>query len=66
LQAIGEELGPQHIDGLLRRWLARLPHRFTAQTVNTCLDVDAIPNPLRSEMQHFQSAACQTQRVKAG
>lgn len=31
LQTICQELGPQHIDGLLRRWLARLPHPFTAQ-----------------------------------
>ena len=31
LQAICEDLGPQHIDGLLRRWLPRLPHPFTAQ-----------------------------------
>lgn len=31
LQAICDELGPQHIDALLRRWLARLPHPFTAQ-----------------------------------
>jgi hypothetical protein len=31
LQTICEEMGPQHIDGLLCRWLARLPHPFTAQ-----------------------------------
>jgi hypothetical protein len=30
LQAICEAMGPQHIDGLLRRWLSRLPHPFTA------------------------------------
>ena len=30
LQTICEELGPQQIDGLLRRWLSRLPHPFTA------------------------------------
>jgi hypothetical protein len=29
LQTICEELGPQHIDALLRRWLSRLPHPFT-------------------------------------
>jgi hypothetical protein len=31
LQTICEEMGPQHIDALLRRWLSRLPHPFTAQ-----------------------------------
>ena len=31
LQTICEELGPPQIDGLLRRWLSRLPHPFTAQ-----------------------------------
>ena len=31
LHTICEEMGPQHIDALLRRWLARLPHPFTAQ-----------------------------------
>ncbi|MGH9723291.1 MAG: hypothetical protein ACRD8O_24025 [Bryobacteraceae bacterium] len=31
LQQICNELGPEQIDGLLRRWLARLPHPFTAQ-----------------------------------
>ena len=31
LQAICEEMGPAHIDGLLRRWLARLPHPYTAE-----------------------------------
>jgi hypothetical protein len=31
LQAICEQLGPQQIDQLLRRWLARLPHPFTPQ-----------------------------------
>jgi hypothetical protein len=31
LRAICEELGPAQVDGLLRRWLARLPHPFTAQ-----------------------------------
>jgi hypothetical protein len=31
LQTICEEMGPQHIEGLLRRWLSRLPHPFTAQ-----------------------------------
>jgi hypothetical protein len=31
LQQICDELGPEQIDGLLRRWLARLPHPFTAQ-----------------------------------
>src|SRR5688572_32141233 len=31
LQTICEEMGPQHIDGLLRRWLSRLPHPFSAQ-----------------------------------
>lgn len=31
LQTICEELGPQQIDGLLRRWLSRLPHPFSAQ-----------------------------------
>lgn len=30
LQAICEELGPAQIDGLLRRWLSRLPYPFTA------------------------------------
>jgi hypothetical protein len=31
LQTICEEMGPEHIDSLLRRWLARLPHPLTAQ-----------------------------------
>jgi hypothetical protein len=31
LQAIGEQLGPEQIEGLLRRWLARLPHPFIPQ-----------------------------------
>jgi hypothetical protein len=30
LQAICDRLGPDQIDGLLRKWLARLPHPFTA------------------------------------
>jgi hypothetical protein len=30
LQTICEEMGPEHIDGLLRRWLSRLPHPFMA------------------------------------
>ncbi len=30
LQAICDRLGPQHIDALLRKWLAILPHPFTA------------------------------------
>ncbi|HUH71875.1 MAG TPA: hypothetical protein VLZ05_25170 [Mycobacterium sp.] len=30
LQRICDRLGPQHIDALLRKWLARLPHPFTA------------------------------------
>lgn len=30
LQPICDRLGPQHIDALLRKWLARLPHPFTA------------------------------------
>lgn len=29
VQAICDRLGPQHIDALLRKWLARLPHPFT-------------------------------------
>jgi hypothetical protein len=31
LQTICEEMGPQQIDALLRRWLSRLPHPFTPQ-----------------------------------
>jgi hypothetical protein len=31
LQNICDELGPLEIDGLLRRWLARLPHPYTEQ-----------------------------------
>jgi len=31
LQTICDEMGPEQIDGLLRRWLARLPHPYTAQ-----------------------------------
>jgi len=31
LQAICDQLGPEQIDGLLRRWLARLPHPYTPQ-----------------------------------
>jgi hypothetical protein len=30
LQAICDQLGPAQIDALLRKWLARLPHPFTA------------------------------------
>jgi hypothetical protein len=30
LQGLCDRLGPEAIDGLLRRWLARLPHPFTA------------------------------------
>ena len=30
LQRVCDRLGPQHIDALLRKWLARLPHPFTA------------------------------------
>ena len=29
LQAICHRLGPPHIDALLRKWLARLPHPFS-------------------------------------
>jgi len=29
VQAICDQLGPAHIDALLRKWLARLPHPFT-------------------------------------
>ena len=29
LQQICDSLGPEHIDALLRKWLARLPHPFT-------------------------------------
>jgi hypothetical protein len=31
VQAICDRLGPEQIDGLLRKWLAILPHPFTAQ-----------------------------------
>jgi len=31
LQAICEQMGPEQMDGLLRRWLARLPHPYTAE-----------------------------------
>ncbi len=31
LQTICDELGPEQIDALLRRWLAKLPHPFTPQ-----------------------------------
>jgi hypothetical protein len=31
LQTICDQLGPEQIDTLLRRWLARLPHPFTPQ-----------------------------------
>jgi hypothetical protein len=31
LQTICEQMGPQQIDALLRRWLSRLPHPFTGQ-----------------------------------
>ena len=31
LQTICEQMGPEEIDALLRRWLARLPHPFTPQ-----------------------------------
>jgi hypothetical protein len=31
LQTICDQLGPEQIDALLRRWLARLPHPFTPQ-----------------------------------
>ena len=31
LQAICDQLGPEQIDALLRRWLARLPHPYTPQ-----------------------------------
>jgi hypothetical protein len=31
LQTICEEMGPAQIDALLRRWLARLPHPYTAE-----------------------------------
>src|SRR5207344_2516071 len=30
LQQICDALGPEQIDGLLRKWLARLPHPFSA------------------------------------
>jgi hypothetical protein len=30
VQATCDRLGPEHIDALLRKWLARLPHPFTA------------------------------------
>jgi len=29
VQAICDRLGPDDIDGLLRKWLARLPHPFS-------------------------------------
>src|SRR5246127_4639669 len=31
VQAICDGLGPEHIDALLRKWLARLPHPFSAE-----------------------------------
>jgi hypothetical protein len=31
LQSICDTMGPAQIDGLLRRWLARLPHPYTAE-----------------------------------
>ena len=31
LQAICDQLGPEQIASLLRRWLARLPHPYTPQ-----------------------------------
>jgi hypothetical protein len=31
LQTICEQMGPEQIDALLRRWLAKLPHPFTPQ-----------------------------------
>jgi hypothetical protein len=31
VQAICDGLGPEQIDGLLRKWLARLPHPFSAE-----------------------------------
>jgi hypothetical protein len=31
LQAICDQMGPEQIDALLRRWLAKLPHPFTPQ-----------------------------------
>jgi hypothetical protein len=31
LQSVCEQLGPEQIDSLLRRWLARLPHPFSPQ-----------------------------------
>ena len=31
LQSVCQQLGAEQIDGLLRRWLARLPHPFSAQ-----------------------------------
>jgi hypothetical protein len=33
LQAICDDLGPQQIDALLRKWLARLPNPYTADNV---------------------------------
>ena len=31
LQTICDQMGPEQMDGLLRRWLARLPHPYTAE-----------------------------------
>lgn len=31
LQTICDQLGPEQVDGLLRKWLAQLPHPFTPQ-----------------------------------
>jgi hypothetical protein len=31
LQTICDQMGPEQLDGLLRRWLAHLPHPYTAQ-----------------------------------
>ena len=44
VQAICDGLGPEHIDALLRKWLARLPHPFSAQdrAAGYCYDISIL------------------------
>src|SRR5712675_215931 len=44
LQAICDRLGPEQIDGLLRKWLARLPHPFSPadRAAGYCYDLSML------------------------
>ena len=42
MDAIAQEITPACIDALLRKWLARLPHPFTAQDRGVRYDISVL------------------------